>query len=101
MKLIFCESCHDLFNLSLAMKKCSCGKTYGRYVDERNAEVSRDAVSIGIGNGSLQYAIRALRERNNFEKISREGAQTIGKIEYAWVRANNGISNPHTKIITD
>lgn len=99
MKLIMCENCRDIFNLSFNMKKCSCGKVFGRYVNNRDAEISEDSLSIAIGNGSLRMAIQSLRENSDFSRVDREEAQVLGKIHYAWVRGNSGISNPHTKTI--
>ncbi len=37
MKLLYCEHCGDMFNLTGKMKKCSCGKTFGKYTDDINA----------------------------------------------------------------
>lgn len=104
MKLAFCESCWDVFKLGFEMRQCQCGEVRGRYVDEINAEVSSSAVSLAIGNGSLEQAIRDAREFERFaqargEEPSREAYIEQGRIWYAWVRPNTGRGNPHTRIL--
>ena len=58
MKLLLCLKCNDIFSLDLKMKKCSCGKTKGQYIDNLNAIYEGDsAMPIGISNPSLKEAI--------------------------------------------
>lgn len=58
MKLLLCLECNDIFSLDLKMKKCSCGKTKGQYIDHLNAIYEGDsAMPIGISNPSLREAI--------------------------------------------
>lgn len=58
MKLLLCLECNDIFNLDLKIKKCSCGKTKGPYIDNHNAIYEGDsAMPIGISNPSLREAI--------------------------------------------
>lgn len=58
MKLLLCLECNDIFNLDLKMKKCSCGKTKGQYIDNLSAIYEGDsAIPIGISNPSLKEAI--------------------------------------------
>lgn len=102
MKLIHCVECHDVVKLNRTMRFCACGRVYGRYKDNVRAEVSKTAVSIGIGNGSLDLAIAemwAFQEKTN-DTAEREDYMKIGngKIDYAWVRPNAGAGNPHTGI---
>ena len=99
MKLIYCEHCGDLFNLTHTMKYCSCKKVFGRYIDDRNAEVSEASISIGMGSGSFRNAIFRLRNGANFKHYNREQAKAFGAIEHFWVRGNTAPSNPHTTII--
>ena len=33
MKLLFCKQCSSLFNIKNSWKKCTCGKSGGRYTD--------------------------------------------------------------------
>jgi hypothetical protein len=58
MKLILCLECNNIFNLDLKIKKCSCGKTKGQYIDNLNAFYEGDsAMPIGFSNPSLKVAI--------------------------------------------
>lgn len=104
MKLLLCEDCWDVFKLTRGeMRKCKCGKVKGRYLDNVTAEVSPNAVSIAIGNGSLEQAIedayRNLRHSNGEAERKSYYEPGKGKIEYAWVRPNSGPGNPHTRLI--
>jgi len=56
MKLLYCPSCRDIFNLKFERKTCSCGKTYGNYIDHINAEYS-GGITIGIHNTEFNGAI--------------------------------------------
>src|SRR6266480_1786511 len=85
MKLIYCQDCHDLFKLSLTMRTCECGHVYGRYVNNQDAEVSEDAVSIVIGNTA---------DRTSYCQPGH------GLIELAWVRPNCGPGNPRSRVIS-
>lgn len=103
MKLIFCEKCGDLFKLDYEMRYCKCKRCFGRYIDNTYAEVSKDSVSIAIGNGSLEQAIGEMRnflhETNDNAEREEYHETGKGKIEFAWVRPNSGNGNPHTKVI--
>jgi hypothetical protein len=58
MKLLYCKSCLDIFNLDYKLKRCSCGHSEGYYVDQVNAVYSGSgAVPLGITNTSLFDAI--------------------------------------------
>lgn len=58
MKLLYCTNCGDIFNLNLKEKKCSCGKTKGKYNDNLNAIYDGEhAVPLGIGNSSFNQAL--------------------------------------------
>lgn len=103
MKLIYCKDCGDIFNLQFRTKKCACGKVAGKYIDNYNAEITEGAVSIGFGNGSFESAIKQMK-RNFIETngmASRESyyKEGNGKIDYAWVRPNEGEGNPHCKVV--
>jgi len=58
MKLIFCKSCYDVKKLSTEMTYCNCKKSYGRYVDNLNAQINEYAIPLGFNNTSLVYAIK-------------------------------------------
>lgn len=100
MKLIYCEHCHDVVKLTLQMRFCMCGRVFGQYLNNVEAEVSKTAVSLAIGNGSLDEAVKNMRafQESHGDELNREGYQHVGKIDYAWVRPNEGQGNPHTKV---
>lgn len=66
MKLIFCPFCQDIFNLKIEMKTCSCGKSFGKYVDDVNAEISKDSIPLGFINTTFVKAIKEIHP-NTFE----------------------------------
>lgn len=58
MKLILCDNCGDIFNLTLRRKTCSCGKGFGKYLsDGVSAEISKDSIPIGFTNSSIRAAL--------------------------------------------
>ena len=60
MKLIICTACYDVVCLRHKRRACECGKSYGLYVDNINAEIGGYAVPLGFNNTSL---VRALASR--------------------------------------
>lgn len=60
MKLVFCVWCSEIYSLTIKrMKSCHCGKTKGRYVDQKDIEIFGDgAVVPGFGNPSFVHAVR-------------------------------------------
>lgn len=59
MKLLFCQNCKDVINLHEHLKKCSCGKTEGKYLDKMNAEYSGEfAIPFAIDNYSFFSRIK-------------------------------------------
>lgn len=56
MKLLLCEECSDIFNLSFEEKSCSCGKAKGQYLDEINAVYS-GGIPLGFANTTFVRAI--------------------------------------------
>lgn len=105
MKLALCKDCWDVFKLSDEMRHCKCGKIKGRYLDNRMAEVSKDAISIALGNGSVELAYGQMLghqiETKDTASRSSYHEKDKGLIEYAWIRPNTGPGNPHTKVIGD
>src|SRR6187551_608686 len=100
MKLLMCEDCNSIFNLSRKWKQCECGKTGGKYLEDGiNAIVSKDSISIAIGNGSFINALGEMRyiELKKSEKANREFYLNNARF-IAWVRPNEGPGNPHTKV---
>jgi hypothetical protein len=58
MKLIYCTQCKDIVLLHARERKCYCGESSGRYLDELNAEYSGPCLMLGIDNGSLYDAVQ-------------------------------------------
>lgn len=58
MKLLMCIKCSDIFNLTMEEKKCKCGKSSGRYIDELNAIIAGSSIAIGFANNSFIDAYR-------------------------------------------
>ena len=58
MKLIICPECQDVVKLTQESRSCSCGACYGRYYDNKNCQVSENAVVIGFSNPGLLNAVQ-------------------------------------------
>lgn len=103
MKLVLCQECWDVFKLAKKMRKCECGKVKGRYIDNSEAEVSGNAISLALGNGSLEVAIGNMMvlKHSTKDTADREDYIDSARIQYAWVRPNGGKGNPHTKVIKE
>lgn len=65
MKLIFCPYCQDIVKLLIEeIRFCRCGKVFGKYLEDGiRAEISEDAIAIGINNSSF---VRAIKMRESF-----------------------------------
>ncbi len=98
MKLLFCPRCHDLFKLSMKLKSCNCGMCKGKYINDSEAVTNGQGISVAIGNGSLLSAIENMKEVTDPSKKNREWWIENARIEYAWVRPNEGIGNPHASV---
>jgi len=57
MKLILCPECQDVVRLTNVRRSCACGKCWGKYVDELNATISKDAIPLGFANRSFTLAL--------------------------------------------
>lgn len=87
MKLLLCPKCGDLFALRRELRACECGEVTGRYLSNVAAETNGNGISVAIGGGSLEQAVRIMRGIG-------EGRQFYPVM--CWVRPNEGPSNPHT-----
>jgi hypothetical protein len=58
MKLLYCKSCNDIFNINHDPKICTCGKSMGMYTDTINAIYSGDCIPMGIANNSFLEAVK-------------------------------------------
>lgn len=106
MKLLICPACWDVFKLARELRQCECGAVKGRYDDNGATAVNNGkGVSIAMGNGSLQ---QSMAQAGYLQLSSKNGAHRSeycepgnGKIEYAWVRPNDGPGNPHSRVEED
>lgn len=58
MKLLLCLNCSDVIKLDLEERKCKCGETKGKYLDNINAVYSGEtAIRLGIDNRSLSLSL--------------------------------------------
>jgi len=57
MKLVYCPTCKDIFNLTVDVKTCSCNCSGGYYTDNINAKLYGNAVPIGFLNSEFVDAI--------------------------------------------
>lgn len=62
MKLLFCRACSDVVKLTREIRRCQCGASRGRYIDDDwHAEVWGESVEVvGLRNDSLMSAVRVL-----------------------------------------
>lgn len=96
MKLLICPLCNDVFNLGYRVKRCSCGEVSGRYITQYDAEVNGKGISLAIGNGSLEQAVRRMYAMKGGE-FDRDQYKDEARV-ICWVRPHEGPGNPHTKI---
>ena len=61
MKLLLCPECDDIFNLSTKLKKCSCGKTKGKYKKEGINATFSGGIPFCIHNRDFVEALSAQR----------------------------------------
>jgi hypothetical protein len=100
MKVLYCSKCGDLFKLNRhELRECRCRreKVKGRYRQNgKHAEVSENAVSVKIHNGSLKAAIRRMKRLERNKPKSKDGDYQIFSAVAAWVRPNFGPGNLRT-----
>jgi len=102
MKLLMCDRCGDVFNLKMELKSCGCGRTKGRYVNNEEAVVNGEGISLALGNGSLQeamYAVWSVKE--DFRKSAKSVWDRHPTSLIAWVRPHEGPANPHTTVVKE
>lgn len=58
MKLILCPHCSDVVKLRKSRTCCECGKSWGLYVNDIDAEINSQAIPLGFDNASLVKAIK-------------------------------------------
>jgi len=84
MKFLFCPNCEDIIKMEKKVKTCRCLAVSGRYLDNRLAVYTGDAVPLGIDNNALLHAITRWEETGfglNFDAftISKECPTFIKK----------------------
>lgn len=96
MKLLFCPECSDVFKLESEHRQCKCGKVSGHYINQQDAVTNGQGISLAIGNGSLVNAIGILNGLgdNHYRHEYIKESPVL-----CWVRPNDGIGNPHTKVV--
>lgn len=59
MKLLYCTKCNMAFSLKVdEWRRCECGETRGRYVDQMNAEYyGEHAIPFAVDNASMSARI--------------------------------------------
>ena len=98
MKVLYCEKCRDLFKLTrYELRKCRCGRIAGRYhKDGKHADVSENAVSIKMHNGSLKDAVRRMKRLEKKKPKSKDKDYKAYSPIEAWVRPNFAPGNRRT-----
>ena len=83
MKLIFCPKCSDVVKLwkRKRFRRCTCRKSYGRYIDDIKAEIGGEAIPLVIDNRILYESLIEGRSvllayltwppQNNLSRINR------------------------------
>lgn len=65
MKLVICIKCNDIFNLRYEKKTCSCGQTWGHYLEDGlHAKYGGPCLPLGFANGSFITALRNQPEKD-------------------------------------
>lgn len=100
MKLIFCDSCWDVFKLDYEMRSCKCCKCKGRYdINGETAVTNGEGHALAIGNGSLQAALYGVAQ---YEYSSSHHGYDIPLTTFlAWVRPHEGEENPRSRVDRD
>jgi len=57
MKLLYCPNCEDIIKLRTKVRFCDCGAISGRYLDNKMAVYTGDAVPLGIDNNMFLGAV--------------------------------------------
>ena len=64
MKLIMCKKCGDVYSLSKETKTCTCGSSWGEYIDGINAKYGGESIMLGFSNSSFTRALRECQPNN-------------------------------------
>lgn len=76
MKLLNCQKCHDIISLGFIERKCLCGASRGKYINEIVAIYSGPSRILGIRNSEYKvsrpehdYVWFVIPEGNNIKKL--------------------------------
>lgn len=98
MKLLYCPSCGDIFNLDIRYKQCHCGRVRGMYINYREAVVNGEGVSLAMGNGSFEQAIMAsFQMKEDFRQDDPWKRHPTSIV--CWARPHEGPANPNTRVV--
>lgn len=61
MKLLFCGSCHDIFNLRRVVKSCTCGQVKGQYKEDGDSVWITGKRGILLGLSNREFALICMR----------------------------------------
>ncbi len=90
MKFFYCLGCHDIQALHFEWRRCFCGESSGRYLeDHRTAEYRGRALALGLRNSELTRLTRFMREvRGTAHDSSTEFEMSLFEIPWTskWVR---------------
>ena len=59
MKLLYCKTCGDIFNLTTAEKICTCTESRGYYINAIVALINGPCLALGFDNREFYRATRA------------------------------------------
>ena len=57
MKLLLCRICQDVRKLQRSRTRCDCGRSWGMYLNDLNAEYHGPCIPIGFDNHELHDAV--------------------------------------------
>lgn len=76
LKLLYCPSCHEIFNLGYDEKSCSCASMHGHYEsDGLNATYSGIGIPLGFSNNSFKVALLKQNVLNQQEEVPFYGSK--------------------------
>lgn len=97
MKLMFCTDCSDVFKLvRYGERSCLCGKVRGKLLDNTQAVINGEGISMMLGNVLL---VEALEKLANMDQNESEEYYKKNAVAHLHVRPNSGNGNPRTKVI--
>ena len=66
MKLMYCGHCGDIVRLFPETRKCKCGLSWGRYLEDNRTTIqTKDSISLGFANPDFQRAFDVFMENRD------------------------------------